>query len=139
MKKYPPSEILPHKEPMILVDDYSFYDENTIKATVTIKPNSPFCENGKVPSYVCLEYMAQAIAMWRGLLDKESDKGPKVGYLVSCRKFFLNKDCFTVGETLHIHGNLKCMIDQMASFDCTIIINQEQVAQSSLNVFQVGD
>ncbi len=136
MKKYKPFEVLPHKSPMILVDDYQYADATSIEASLLIKKDAPFCVGDKIPAYICLEYMAQTIAMWRGILGKKNDEPPKIGYLVSCRKFVLYQDYFLVGEQLKIFGNLKCMIDQMASFDCKIEINNHIVATSAINVYQ---
>ena len=118
------------------MDDYQHADDTSIEATVLIQKDSPFFIDGKVPSYICLEYMAQTIAMWRGLIDKKSSGQPKIGYLVSSRKLELFQDSFTIGEQLKIFGNLKCMIDHMASFDCKIEINNHIVATSAINVYQ---
>lgn len=121
---------------MILVDDYHYADDTYIEADLLIRQDAPFCVDGKIPSYICLEYMAQTIAMWRGILGKKVKDQPKIGYLVSCRNFVLFQDYFIVGEQLKISGKLKCMIDQMASFDCKIEINNHIVATSALNVYQ---
>lgn len=121
---------------MILMDDYQHADDTSIEASLLIQKDSPFCMNGKIPSYICLEYMAQTIAMWRGLLGKKSEAEPKIGYLISCRKFELFQDSFSIGEQLKIFGKLKCMVDHMASFDCKIEINNHIIATSSINVYQ---
>ncbi|CAO4835974.1 MAG: hypothetical protein CNLJKLNK_00509 [Holosporales bacterium] len=136
MKKYLPSQILPHKSPMILVDDYLTFDEQSICARVTIRESSPFFETNGVASYVGVEYMAQAIGMWRGLLGKLKNKEPKVGYLVSCRKLTTSKEYFNLGETVLIHCFLKSQVDQMASFACHITLNEEVVSQCLINVYQ---
>lgn len=139
MKKYTPSELLPHKNPMILVDDYITFDAQSISCCVRIDQYSMFLEEFVVPSYVSVEYMAQSIGMWRGLLGKLKNEDPKVGYLVSCRKLTLEKDYFQIGETLIVHCFLKSQIEEMAAFNCQITINGHVVANASINVYQPGE
>lgn len=133
------SELLPHKEPMILIDNYVDFNPEFIHTTVTIKQDSPFCSQNRVPSYVCLEYMAQSIGVWRGLLARSQNEEPKIGFLLSCRRLILERNFFVTGDKIEIFGQNKCMVDNMASFECWAEINKVRVASGSVNVFQPDD
>ena len=90
----------------------------------------------RVPSYVAIEYMAQAIAAWNGLLSRKQGQKPRIGFLLGSRKLKLLTPCFKVGETLNVFGQSKYNDEEMASFDCWVERSGERVAEASLNVFQ---
>ena len=64
------TELLPHDPPMVLIDRVVSYQNDFVHCQVTIHQDSPFCKNGSVPSYIGIEYMAQAAAAWNGLDDQ---------------------------------------------------------------------
>ncbi len=132
----PISELLPHKEPMILVDRVLEFQDDFIHVEVTIRPGIPFFEKGEVPAYVALEYMAQAIAAWNGILLRKYNYPPRIGFLLGTRKLTLHKTHFKEGEVLNIFGRSKYSDGEMASFECWIEIDGKQAAAASLNVFQ---
>ena len=61
-------KILPHKKPMILIDDVVGYNigEGWLKSIVTINKDCTFYDEklGGVPSVVGIEYMAQTIGCY---------------------------------------------------------------------------
>lgn len=132
----PMADILPHKDPMILVDKVMDFQDDFIHVTLSIRPGIPFYNQGKVPSYIALEYMAQAVAAWNGLILKKYNQPPRIGFLLGTRKLTLDRTSFKEGELLNIYGRSKYSDGEMASFECWIDIEGKQVALASLNVFQ---
>lgn len=136
----PIEKFLPHDPPMVLLDELVSYEENTIHARVTLKRTSPFCDDkGKIPSYVGLEYMAQAIASWNGYRAHLKNEKPKIGFLLGSRKLTLNVSSFKAGETLDIFGECQYNDGEMASFSCWIDHQNERIVEATLNVFQPHD
>ena len=82
-KKYL-SKILPHKEPMILIDDVIDYslERKELAACVTIDENSLFYDKELegIDSDIGIEFMAQAIGCYA--YYKNGCKVPKAGYLL---------------------------------------------------------
>lgn len=132
----PLTEILPHEFPMILIDRVISFQEESIHCQVEITAHSPFCENGAVPSYISIEYMAQAIAAWNGLMSRSKGEKPKVGFLLGSRRLELNVPSFMLGEVLDVYGKVQYLDGEMASFDCCVKHKGVRVVQASLNVFQ---
>ena len=130
---------LPHGEPMILLDELIECLEENVHATVTLTDESPFCEHGRIPSYVALEYMAQSIAAWNGYRAYEHQEEPKIGFLLGSRRLTLNVPSFLVGETLDIYGKCHYNDGEMAAFECRIERNRECIAEATLNVYQPKD
>ncbi|HUX79457.1 MAG TPA: hotdog family protein [Alphaproteobacteria bacterium] len=134
--KYSIAELLPHAQPMILVDRVIAHREDFIHVAVTIRREAVFFENGEVPSYVCLEYMAQAIGAWNGLLARQHNEEPQIGFLLGSRQLTLYISSFKEGLELDIYGQAKYNDGEMAFFECWIECQGERLAQAGLNVFQ---
>ena len=68
-------EFLPQSGAMVLLDEIGFHDDKRFVAVTTIRESSMFYRPASdplmgglagVPSWVGLEYMAQAVAAWAG-------------------------------------------------------------------------
>lgn len=130
------SELLPHDAPMVLIDRVVSYQSDFIHCQTTIHDHFPFCEEGSVPSYVGIEYMAQAVAAWNGLMARQQGSTPKIGFLLGTRRLDLPLPCFKVGEVLNIYGKMQYTGDEMGSFDCWIDVKGKRAAEARLNVYQ---
>ncbi len=134
--KIPITEFIPHEPPMVLIDRVVTYEEDFIHCQVTICNNSLFCENGSVPSYVAIEYMAQAIAAWNGIMAQKVGEKPRIGFLLGSRRLELKVPSFIVGEILDVYGKAQYTDGEMASFDCWVEIHGTRVVHAGLNVYQ---
>ena len=132
-------DLLPHDPPMVLLDQMVSYTSNSIHTQVAINDDSPFCENGRVPSYVSIEYMAQTVGVWNGSMARINNTPPKLGFLLGARKLDLKVPDFKVGQVLDVFGTVQYLDGEMASFNCWIEINNERVVEACLNVFQPKD
>jgi predicted hotdog family 3-hydroxylacyl-ACP dehydratase len=63
MKNFSIEEVLPHAEPMILLDELISFEDETATCSHTITESSLLYNQALqgVPSYVGIEYMAQSI------------------------------------------------------------------------------
>lgn len=135
---YKVSDLIPHEPPMALIDSLVAWQEDFIHCQLTIREDSPFCENGEVPSFIAIEYMAQTIAAWNGLMNlktKPEYEEPKIGFLLGSRRLELHIPSFRVGDVLNVYGKPQYIDDEMASFDCWIDINSLRVVHAGLNVY----
>ena len=139
MTEYPELEaILPHRAPMILLDHVQDDAEGSLTCKVTLRPESPFVENGSVAAVVATEYMAQCVAAYAGLKAVRRGEPVRTGYVIGARTIDFAIDAFSVGEELivkvhHVWGD-----DILGNFQCTVESNGRQVASAVLTVFQ-GD
>ena len=123
---------------MMLLDRVEDDGDKTTTCSVTIRPESTFVENGAVPAYVALEYMAQSVAAYAGLRDVRKGEDVRIGYLIGARNVEFLVDEFLVGERLlifveHVWGD-----DELGQFDIRVESNGRRVAGSQINVYQ-GD
>lgn len=97
-------DILPHRPPMILIDDFNYCTDTEVQCTVAIRDGAPFVVDGKVPALVSLEYFAQTVAALFGFRHRHRTGGFELGMLLGTRELTLDADYFHVGDTLTITG-----------------------------------
>lgn len=128
---------LPHAAPMALIDRVLEFSEDDIVADLQIRADAPFAENGEVPAWVGIEYMAQTIGSYAGLQATEAGEAVKKGFLLGSRDLRLHTQAFAVGQTLTIRAH-KLTLDRngLGSFDCQLLDGETLLASGRLNVFQ---
>ena len=135
------AKILPHEEPMILIDDILGYsiEEKWLKTCVTITEDCMFYDktiNG-VDSTLGIEYMAQTIGCYAFLRKKL--KKPRIGFLLGTRLYNNAIDKFELGKTYYILVK-EVFVAEIFSFECFIYNeNNEEIASSTINVYQSDD
>ena len=132
-------KILPHKKPMILIDDVVDYsiEEKWLKSIVTINENSLFYDstiNG-ISSIIGIEYMAQTIGCY-AFLRKKMDK-PQIGFLLGTRLYNNLLEKFELGKSYVIKVNEIYYDNDIVSFACFIYNEDDvEVASATINAYQ---
>lgn len=136
MQNYPAEELVPHSGDMALLDEVVGVGEETLTATLRVREDGIFDRDGRVPAYVGIEYMAQAVAAFSGYWAKQVGEEVRLGFLLGTRKFLSNIDSFRCGDQLSVDVERLLQAENgMATFECRI--SGEGVEQSArLNVFQ---
>ena len=139
MTKFSIEAVLPHAHPMILLDELVDFGDESANCRHVITDKSAFFDaqlNG-VPSYVGIEYMAQSIAAYANANELINNRAVAIGFLVSTRKYRCEYAIFAQGMVLTI-GVQKLYKDEsgLSAFDCTITIEEQEVAKARINVFQ---
>lgn len=132
-------KILPHKKPMILIDDIIDFsrEDESIKSVVTINENSMFYDDTikGVSSCIGIEYMAQTIGCFAFLNDKL--KEPKPGFLLGSRLYDMKTDKFLLNEKYYITAKRIFSEENIISFECKMHDEEKQeIATATLNVYQ---
>ena len=137
-KKYL-EKILPHKKPMILIDDIVKYslEDNWLESIVTISETSLFYDKNieGISSIVGIEYMAQTIGCYAFL--KRKQEKPHIGFLLGTRLYNNSVQKFSLGKTYTIKVVEIFTDNSLFSFDCFIYDeNNEEIASAMINVYQ---
>lgn len=126
-------DLLPHRSPMILIDEIVDFDavNNTLTTSVTVK--EPWTAN-----HVAVEYMAQTAAALAGLSDRlsDSDCAPRPGFLLGTRVMDLEIDRFEPGATYLVFATYEFFDSNTASFNCRISRDGETVASAIINAYR---
>ena len=136
-------QLLPHRDPMLLLDRLLHCDEESCRVALTIGQNSPFYDQAlaAVPAWVGIEYMAQTIAVWSGYHRRSQGKPILVGFLLGTRRYHCEQPLFTEHQRLEISVNMRYVEDGgLAAFDCRINNNEGiLLASAAVNAFRPDD
>ena len=132
-------KILPHKKPMILIDDIVKYslEDNWLESIVTISETSLLYDKNieGISSIVGIEYMAQTIGCYAFL--KRKQEKPHIGFLLGTRLYNNSVEKFSLGKTYTIKVVEIFTDNSLFSFDCFIYDeNNEEIASAMINVYQ---
>lgn len=139
MTNYKIDELVPHSGTMSLLDKVVEYGEDWLTAEVTVSPNTLFLTDDAVPAWVGVEYMAQTIAAFAGILTKTHQQDVKLGFLLGTRKYTTSVSSFPIGTRLLICVEKELQSDDgLGVFNCSITADNIAV-NARLNVFQPKD
>lgn len=140
------AKLLPHKPPMILIDDVVDYslEEKWLKSVVTIKEDCLYYDSELqgVNSIIGIEYMAQTIGCYAFLKKQKEfniDK-PQIGFLLGTRLYNNLLKKFDLEKSYYILVK-EVFIGEISSFECFIyndknIETADEIASATLNVYQ---
>ena len=136
-----PEAVLPHEHPMILIDEVIAYGDDYSVAKVTPALGKPFADDkGNVPVWVGMEYMAQTIGAYSGILAQHSGQPVRVGLLLGTRSYDTDITEFKNGETYYVSIQKQYEDDGLSAFECTIHLSQDtasdSIARATINTFQ---
>ncbi len=135
---YDLTKILPHKPPMILIDDVLEYDLNkkTLTSIVKITEDKLFFDKSKngITSLAGIEFMAQTIGCYAYF--KSGGKPPKIGFLLGSRLYNNAISLFENGKSYTVKVKEIFTDNQIVAFDCIIYDENNEAASATVNVYQ---
>jgi len=121
---FPPAiELLPHDGPMMLIESVLSHTPTRTECIIDVDSSTLFQnEDGSVPAWLALEYMAQSIAAHGGLVDRAARRPTRPGLLVSSRNLAINVEKFAPHQRLraevrHRRGEIGMLAFECALFD----------------------
>ena len=133
---WPIASLLPHADPMILVDAVTSCDSQQVTVTATIGMHHPFATQEGAPIHVGIELMAQTCGAYAGCQAKLSGVPVKTGFLLGTRNFEAVQDRLEAGVCYTITAQVLFMDEEMGVFDGKITYSQAVVATAQLSVYQ---
>ena len=135
----PAEYYLPHRAPMLLLDELVEVKDNGCVAKLIIREDLPFMEAEGLPSWVGLEIMAQTIAMFGGVKERLKDGAPKLGFLLGSKNFEMGQDHFAIGEELIVEIDLQFLNrHHIGIFDCQLK-SPHSISKATILVSQPDD
>jgi len=124
MQRFDPNilEMIPHREPMLLINNIESVDQKSSQASVIIDSETPFYQEDKgVPAWIGLEYMGQTAALIAGHQVKEGLSEPHLGFLMGSRKYETVVEYFKPQSNLTVVCEEAALVgESLATFNCTI-------------------
>jgi len=129
--------LLPHGPGMIMLESVRSQGSDFVECEAVVGAGKePVDDEGNVPAWVGLEYMAQTAAVLAGLKARRSGKGVERGLLLGSRFIQYEAFAFAAGERIVIRADLDFDGDRVKVFDCRINDSRsgEVLQQGKLNV-----
>lgn len=134
----PAAEFVLHREPMLLLDrlidigpDFAVCEWKVCDKVALIVPGVG------VPSYAGVEYMAQCVAVHAGACASARGLPTPLGFLLGTRHYRAIIRYFEPGITYRATCRELIRSDQgMASFECSILLDDKILAEGRLAVLQ---
>lgn len=137
MTTFPPvSSLLPHHEPMVLLDALQEVGTQHLVCSATVRVGGAFVLGSALPVLATLEHMAQAVAAWAGWCGRQAGEPVRIGYLLGCRELSLSRDSVPVGTQLTIRAERVWGDNALGSFACEVHAGAELLAKATLSVAQ---
>ena len=116
------TEVLPHAAPMILVDEVLSYGDDYVEVLVSHDKPSIFTDDhGNVPVWVGIEYMAQAISTYAGIMNLRANRPVQIGLLLGTRHYKAFTRQFEKGRPVTVTVKELYRDDEnLVLFDCEI-------------------
>lgn len=133
-------ELIPHREPMLLLSSVCELGDNFSTAEIIISKSSSFFMPGKgVPSWIGIEYMGQTAACIAGYQLQQGNVTPHLGLLLGTRKYEAFTAWFNEGDVLLVSCKEIAVVgEELATFQCEIRNKNGGVlyATAKLSVFR---
>ena len=141
LAEIPIENLLPHREPMILLDCLIGHEEDTTVCLSTIHPGMPFFHEGRVPAHMGIELMAQTIAVHAGYPAYLERREPVVGFLLGSPKLETAEPFFEEGRVLRVEAHQVWGEAEMLQFACSLYDDGDdrQIQVANVNIFKPKD
>lgn len=131
---------LPHREPMLMVDNIVEIRPDKVITTFEIKENNIFLEEGYFPSSGLVEHIAQTSSTITGQelrseIVHHKDPGSQViGFITNIKRVKVFKRP-KVGETLRSEAVLMSRFGEICTVLCTSFVEGEPTAEAEISLF----
>lgn len=131
-------ELLFHRRPMLLIKQVVRWDAQGLEVMVDPMDSRPFfTQEGKLPTWVGIEYMAQSIGALSGIFSRQAGQPIAMGFLLGTRKYSAQQAFFDLHKMLRVKIK-EILRDEtnLVLFDCAIYVDDVLIAQAELKAIQ---
>ena len=128
-------QLIPHREPMILLDEMLGWSQGQSKCRVTVRDGARFVEDGRLETPLLMEHMAQAVAVCLGYQAFRGGHGIRVGMIVGCRTFESFTAAAFVGEELIVSAEQRGANASVSGFECEVERDDDCIARAYLTLY----
>lgn len=130
-------ELIPHRSPMLLIDELSTWSEAEMKGTALIKKNNPFLNSsGILDSNGLVEILAQTVAAGNGYHARILGEPIKMGFLVGLSEFEFF-DIVSLGDSLSTEIIQESKVGKFSIVKGNLIRNGRCIASGGIKIFEV--
>lgn len=136
----PIESLIPHRAPMCLIERLIEADDEHVLVEAVVPAQGRFVRDGAMPTWVGIEFMAQAVAAWAGARAQRRGQPVRLGLLLGTRKYEMRRAALPAGARLRIHARCELLAGNgLGMFECRITLADEEVASAMLSVYEPAD
>jgi predicted hotdog family 3-hydroxylacyl-ACP dehydratase len=128
------TQLLPHREPMVMINKLIQADEVKATARKTFFQDSYGVSEGKIAEPLLIEALAQTVAALHGYHLQQSGKEPPVGMLVGVSGFTMHQDP-NVDQPLQLTVEITKTLGPFRIVEGQIHQGDKLIAQGSMKFF----
>lgn len=133
-------QLVPHRGGMLWIDRVIHCDAECAVVEARVREDHLLADQGELPAWAGIEYMAQCIAAWAGARALASGGSVKPGFLLGTRRYHCHRPSLAVGLRLRIEARCELMGENgLGLFACRILDGEEEVAAANVSVFEPPD
>jgi predicted hotdog family 3-hydroxylacyl-ACP dehydratase len=134
-------DLILHRSPMLLLESIAEWNDMGLSAVVNPANSYLFADaNGAIPAWVGIEYMAQAISAFAGIVARARGETIKVGLLLGTRKYTTQIASFAPEQKLLVKVR-ELLRDEtnLVLFDCHIYADKTLLASAEIKALEPDD
>jgi len=130
---FPPvATLIPHEPPARLLREILEASAEGLTGIAQIPADSPFVQEGRVPSFLGLEAAAQGAAVLEALTRKET-LGPRIGYLVGLRNARLHTPWLPAEQPFRVNVRLTGSAAPLSMYEVAV----DEIVHGSISTYRV--
>ncbi|HOQ57664.1 MAG TPA: hydroxymyristoyl-ACP dehydratase [Bacteroidales bacterium] len=127
-------ELIPQREPMVMVDEFLGMGEAVSKTRFTVREDNLFVDNGQLSECGLIEHIAQSAAARIGYIFKSKNEPVPIGYIGSVNDFIISR-AVKPGETIETTVKVLQEVLNITLIEARCYINDKEVASSKMKIF----
>jgi predicted hotdog family 3-hydroxylacyl-ACP dehydratase len=127
-------QLIPHRPPMVLIDEVIEFGPERIRARRTIRPGDPFVGHDGLDDAALLEVIAQTIAAGDALFARSKGGKVRKGYLTGLTGVKLYGQA-AVGESVEVQADCLKRMEGMGLFDVQATVEGRPLAEGRFKLF----
>lgn len=124
--------LLPHREPMIMVDKLLEFSEGKATVEFTIRADNIFVSNNNFSETGLIEHMAQAAALYIGYKNYAENTAPQEGFIAAIKKLHIYQ-LPHVDEILETKVTILHEIMHLSAVKVSTFINDLEISHAEMN------
>ena len=125
-------KLIPHREPMIMVDSLLEFNDGEALVGFTILKDNIFVNNDEFSETGLIEHMAQAAALYIGFKNHAKEQSAKEGFIASIKKLNIQK-LPKVDQTITTDVSIIHEIMHMSTVKLSTFSNGIEIANAQMN------
>lgn len=131
-------DLLLHRPPMLLLQSVLRWSESELEASVDPRDSHLFMDaDGRIPAWVGIEYMAQAIGALAGIESRRAGHPVCLGFLLGTRRYQAYVSHFDPAQMLRVKVR-ELLRDEtnLVLFACELFAGEQLLAHAEIKAIQ---